>query len=126
MIEATHFWEGLREQTDPFFANMGPNAALWRLSLPSITEPLPGTQLMEWGGSQRWWITDTEAQWVRMTARQAGGHATLFRAGPDNGQLRQSTVFTPLSAPLMKIHRGLKAAFDPARIFNRGRLYPDF
>jgi glycolate oxidase FAD binding subunit len=26
----------------------------------------------------------------------------------------------------MKIHRGLKSAFDPARIFNRGRLYPDF
>jgi glycolate oxidase FAD binding subunit len=26
----------------------------------------------------------------------------------------------------MKIHRGLRAAFDPARIFNRGRLYPDF
>jgi len=26
----------------------------------------------------------------------------------------------------MKIHRGLKAAFDPASIFNRGRLYPDF
>jgi glycolate oxidase FAD binding subunit len=26
----------------------------------------------------------------------------------------------------MKIHRGLKTAFDPARIFNRGRLYPDF
>jgi len=27
---------------------------------------------------------------------------------------------------VMKIPRGLKAAFDPARIFNRGRLYPDF
>ena len=63
---------------------------------------------------------------VRAAVRHAGGHATLFRTGPDNGGRRQAGVFTPLSAPLMKIHRGLKAAFDPARIFNRGRLYPDF
>ena len=128
VIEAAHFWEGLREQTEPFFSQIAPNAALWRLSLPSITEPLPlpGTQLMEWGGAQRWWITETDAQLVRMAARQAGGHATLFRPGPGNGKIRQAGVFTPLPGPLMKIHRGLKAAFDPAHIFNRGRLYPDF
>jgi len=128
VIEAAHFWQGLREQTDAFFTHIEPNAALWRLSLPSITEPLPlpGTQLMEWGGAQRWWITETDAPLVRMAALQAGGHATLFRPGPGNGNLRQAGVFTPLPAPLMKIHRGLKTAFDPAHIFNRGRLYPDF
>jgi glycolate oxidase FAD binding subunit len=124
-VESERFWEGLREQTDPFFSGIPPGYALWRLSLPSITEPmhLPGTQLMEWGGSQRWWITDADAQTVRMSAKQAGGHATLFRAAPSYD--RGAGVFTPLPAPLMKIHRGLKAAFDPARIFNRGRLYPD-
>jgi glycolate oxidase FAD binding subunit len=120
------FWAGLREQTDPFFAAIAPKAALWRLALPSITEPLqlPGAQLMEWGGGQRWWITDTDAQTVRISAKQAGGHATIFRTGQNYD--RSAGVFTPLPAPLMKIHRGLKAAFDPARIFNRGRLYPDF
>ncbi|WP_153101288.1 glycolate oxidase subunit GlcE [Paraburkholderia hayleyella] len=125
-VEAGRFWAGLREHTDPFFAVVGSNEALWRLALPSVTEPLqlPGAQLMEWGGSQRWWITDTDAQTVRISAKQAGGHATLFRCGPAYD--RGAGVFTPLSAPLMKIHRGLKAAFDPARIFNRGRLYPDF
>jgi len=124
-VEAERFWENLREQTDPFFNGIPPGYALWRLSLPSITEPmhLPGTQLMEWGGAQRWWITDADAQTVRMSAKQAGGHATLFRAG--DAYDRSAGVFTPLPAPLMKIHRGLKAAFDPARIFNRGRLYPD-
>ncbi|WP_179401869.1 glycolate oxidase subunit GlcE [Burkholderia guangdongensis] len=124
-VESERFWEGLREQTDPFFAAIPPGYALWRLALPSITEPLhlPGTQLMEWGGSQRWCITDADAQTVRMSAKQAGGHATLFRAGTSYD--RSAGVFTPLPAPLMKIHRGLKAAFDPARIFNRGRLYPD-
>lgn len=125
-VEAERFWAGLREQTDPFFAGIGPKTALWRLALPSITEPLqlPGAQLMEWGGGQRWWITDTDAQTVRISAKQAGGHATMFRTGA--GYDRSAGVFTPLAAPLMKIHRGLKAAFDPARIFNRGRLYPDF
>ena len=125
-VEAERFWEGLREQTDPFFASIPPDAALWRLALPSITEPLqlPGAQLMEWGGAQRWWITDTDAQTVRISAKQAGGHATIFRAGRNFD--RSVGVFTLLPMPLMKIHRGLKAAFDPARIFNRARMYPDF
>lgn len=125
-VEADRFWIGLREQTDPFFAVIEPKAALWRLALPSIAEPLhlPGAQLMEWGGAQRWWITDTDPQTVRISAKQAGGHATIFRSGAAYD--RNAGVFTPLPAPVMKIHRGLKAAFDPARIFNRGRLYPDF
>ena len=28
-------------------------------------------------------------------------------------------------APLARIHHQLKAAFDPERVFNPGRLYPD-
>ncbi|PLZ03286.1 glycolate oxidase subunit GlcE [Burkholderia sp. WAC0059] len=125
-VDAARFWVALREQTDPFFASVGPGEALWRLALPSVAEPLhlPGAQLMEWGGAQRWWITDANAQTVRASANQVGGHATRFRAGMHYD--RGDGVFAPLPAPLMKIHRGLKAAFDPARIFNRGRLYPDF
>lgn len=125
-VEAERFWHGLREQSDPFFAVLPPKCALWRLSLPSIAEPmhLPGPHLMEWGGAQRWWITDADPQTVRISAKQAGGHATIFRSGAAYD--RNAGVFTPLPAPLMKIHRGLKAAFDPASIFNRGRLYPDF
>ena len=33
---------------------------------------------------------------------------------------------TPLSPPLATIHEQLKQQFDPAGIFNRGRLSPDF
>jgi glycolate oxidase FAD binding subunit len=125
-IEARHYWTGLREHSHPFFAHLPPGSALWRLALPTTAEPLqlPGSALMEWGGAQRWWVTPADAHTVRVSARQAGGHATLFRAGA--AYTRSEGVFTPLPAPLMKIHRGLKAAFDPAGIFNRGRLYPDF
>ena len=51
--------------------------------------------------------------------REAGGHATLFRA---RGQ--GAGVFAPLPSPLDRIHRELKKAFDPAGVFNPGRLYP--
>ncbi len=124
-VEAQRFWEGVREQGDPFFRQIPPRHALWRMSLPSITEPLhlPGAQMMEWGGAQRWWITDADATTVRISAKQAGGHATLFRRG--EGYARDTAVFTPLASPLMAIHRGLKASFDPARVLNRGRLYPE-
>jgi glycolate oxidase FAD binding subunit len=34
-------------------------------------------------------------------------------------------VFTPLKAASMDIHRRLKQSFDPAGIFNPGRLYAE-
>jgi glycolate oxidase FAD binding subunit len=117
--EARRFWLGIREQTAPFFRSDKP---LWRLSLPSATPPLalPGEQLIEWGGSLRWFASKADARTIREAAAQAGGHATLFRAS-DKGV----GVFTPLVPALAKIHRNLKQAFDPAGIFNPGRMYPD-
>jgi glycolate oxidase FAD binding subunit len=34
-------------------------------------------------------------------------------------------VFAPLAPAAARLHRGLKSAFDPAGIFNPGRLYPE-
>ncbi|TXN71099.1 glycolate oxidase subunit GlcE, partial [Methylobacterium sp. WL6] len=49
------------------------------------------------------------------------GHATLIRA-PD--AVRAAVpVFQPLSEPLMRVTQGIKAAHDPAGIFNPGRMY---
>ena len=125
---ATPFWDGLRDHEDEFFikartaveSNTG--AALWRLSVPQTAAPvsLPGEQLIEWGGAQRWWCTAASSATVREAAQRAGGHATLFRGGD-----KAAGVFTPLSAPLTRIQRELKREFDPAGVFNRGRLYPD-
>ncbi len=81
---------------------------------------LPGLQFIEWGGAQRWWRTAAAAGQVRRAAAGLGGHATLIR-----GADRSCGVFAPLSDVLMRIHRGLKQAFDPLRIFNPGRMYAD-
>jgi glycolate oxidase FAD binding subunit len=117
--EAERFWLGIREQTDPFFRTGKP---LWRLSVPSVTPALalPGEQLIEWGGSLRWLASKADARTVREAAARAGGHATLFRAFD-----KSEGVFTPLQASLAKIQRKLKQAFDPAGVFNPGRMYPD-
>ena len=126
---AQPFWEGLRDHEDEFFARARaavtahPAGALWRLSLPQTARPilLPGAQLIEWGGAQRWWCTTASAQTVRAAAERGGGHATLFRGGD-----KSVGAFTPLAPPLARIHHGLKREFDPHGVFNRGRLYPEF
>ncbi len=118
--QAGLFWSSIREHSDPFFAG---DALLWRLSLPSQAPALglPGEQMIEWGGALRWLRTRADAAAVRGAAERAGGHATLFRGGD-----RRDGVFAPLAPALLRLHRALKTAFDPAGIFNRGRLYPDF
>ena len=126
---AQPFWEGLRDHEDEFFARARaavtahPAGALWRLSLPQTARPilLPGAQLIEWGGAQRWWCTTASAPTVRAAAERGGGHATLFRGGD-----KSVGTFTPLAPPLARIHHGLKREFDPHGVFNRGRLYPEF
>lgn len=116
---AAEFWTGLREQSAAFFAGDMP---LWRFSVPSVAAPLelPGEQLLEWGGAQRWLRADADAGQLREVAARAGGHATLFRGGDKSGG-----VFSPLPPALMEVHRRLKQSFDPYGVFNPGRMYPE-
>jgi glycolate oxidase FAD binding subunit len=122
---AQRFWEGVRDHGDEFFVGAAKavegGATLWRLSVPQTLPPLrlSGEQLVEWGGAQRWLCTTAPASLVRETVAGVGGHATLFR-----GRDRSGGVFAPLKSPLDRIHRELKAAFDPDHVFNPGRLYP--
>jgi glycolate oxidase FAD binding subunit len=124
--DAAAFWRALREHEDAFFAQAGQGAGgLWRLSLPTVAPPLalpqPVRQLIEWGGAQRWLVTDADTATIRAAAGAAGGHATLFRGG-----VRDDGVFQPLAPAVHAIHRQLKNVFDPAGVFNRGRMYKDF
>ena len=126
--EADAFWIGLRDHGDEFFvaaqAAVAAGGSLWRVSVPQTAPPLAltGESLIEWGGAQRWLVTSPgQTTAVREAALKLGGHATLFR-----GNDKSAGVFAPLTPPLAQIHREMKRSFDPAGIFNRGRLYPSF
>ncbi|NBA96124.1 glycolate oxidase subunit GlcE [Pseudomonas sp. R5(2019)] len=112
-----NFWQDLREQRLSFFKSSEP---LWRLSLPQNTPALdlPGQQLIDWGGAQRWLASSADPATIRQCAAQAGGHATCMSASDE--------PFAPLSAPLLRYHRQLKAQLDPHGIFNPGRMYAHF
>ncbi|MCK6392323.1 glycolate oxidase subunit GlcE [Zoogloea sp.] len=116
-------WHGLREQTAAFFTAAGLPGPLWRLSLPSdaLAIELGGAQLVEWGGAQRWLRSDLPPGEIRGRVGALGGHASLFRNGVRDGE-----VFHPLTAPMQALQRNLKNAFDPAGVFNPGRLYEGF
>jgi glycolate oxidase FAD binding subunit len=125
-VEAEAWWMSVRDQVHPFFhmsdTDLAAGERFWRLSVPATASrfTLSGRQFIEWGGAQRWWRTRAPAQEVRAAAARAGGSATLVRAAD-----KSSGAFAPLSGALMRIHRSIKNAFDPDRIFNVGRLYAD-
>jgi glycolate oxidase FAD binding subunit len=116
-IGAGSFWHDLREHRLPFFATA---RTLWRLSLPQTADPIETgkPQLIEWGGGLRWVAGELDPLTIRSSVERVGGHATLFRGGD-----RASGVFHPLQPAIMKIHRRLKSAFDPAGILNPDRMY---
>ena len=117
VADGAAFWMTFREQTHGFFKRAN-GATLWRLSVPPTTVPLNlGATLIEWRGAQRWiWSTSPAAE-IRAKVQAAGGHATAFRHHDRND------VFGPLAPALAQIHQRLKKEFDPAGIFNPGRMY---
>ena len=112
------YWSDLREQRLAFFADSRP---LWRLSLPTNTPAvvLPGEQLVDWAGAQRWLKSDASAETVRAIVSEVGGHAICYSAGA------VAEPFQPLPEPLLRYHRQLKAQLDPQGIFNPGRMYSE-
>lgn len=115
--ESTPFWHSLREQQLPFFHSGKP---LYRVMVKPATPPLAiaGDWLLDWGGAQRWLVSDEPLASIRQRVAAADGHVTLFRTGTQPGE-----VFTTLPAPLLNIHQRLKNSFDPQRIFNPDRMY---
>ena len=116
-------WAACRDQTLPFFNAPAPDLCLWRLSVPQ-TAPvisLPFAQLIEWHGAQRWlWAPASAATEIRSAAAAVNGHATLFRAGVDGAP--GVPRFDRQTAVIDTITQRLRAEFDPAGIFNPGRM----
>lgn len=120
--DSAGFWHKLREQRHAFFTAKRP---IWRLSVASDAPPgeIDGKWLYEWGGAQRWLVSNAPAEEIRAWARAAGGHATLVHNRPAGAETGE--IFQPLAPGLLALHRRLKAAFDPAGILNPGRLYAE-
>jgi len=116
-------WAACRHQTLPFFTAPAPDLCLWRLSVPQTAPvlPLPYAQLIEWQGAQRWlWASASAAGDIRSATAAVNGHATLFRAGADGAP--GVPRFDRQSAVIQTITQRLRAEFDPAGIFNPGRM----
>ena len=90
------------------------------ISVPANTPPLDlsGQTLAEWGGALRWLKSDIDSDTVRTITAAAGGHAMLYRNGDQNGE-----IYHPLESGILHLEQRVKAAFDPAGIFNPGRIY---
>ena len=112
------YWQDLNEQRLDFFNGGQP---LWRLSLPQATGmlELPGEQLLDWGGAQRWLKSSADGTTIQALAAAVGGHATCYSHG------LQDNPFQPLAPALLRYQRQLKAQLDPHGLFNPGRMYAE-
>ena len=123
-------WAACREQTLPWFAARAqrPDHALWRLSVPAtapvLTLPAGAQPLVEWHGALRWVQAPAAAgDALRAAASAVGGSASVFVAAGANGT-SAGGQFDLKSPALEQIHARLKRSFDPAGIFNPGRMAP--
>ena len=96
---------------------------LWRVSVaPASNLFLEDAAVIDWGGGLRW-LTDPEHP-PRETMANEDGHAVLMKH--EHGHLPSGIdIFQPLSGTLLGINRRLKNRFDPAGVFNPGRVYRD-
>jgi glycolate oxidase FAD binding subunit len=111
-------WSALRELETDFFAAGEP---VTRVALPPASADLAprAGQLIEWGGARRWLIGAVDIDSLRQKASAQGGSVTAFR-----GHEQGVAVFHPLAPAMLKLQRNLKSTFDPAGIFNAGKIYP--
>lgn len=107
---------------------------LWRIStaprkapglVAAIKRHMPAEVLYDWAGGLVWVevpnTSDAGAADIRRAVALHGGHATLIRA--DETMRAEVEVFQPMEPGIDKLTRGLKGAFDPARVLNPGRMY---
>jgi glycolate oxidase FAD binding subunit len=124
-------WQALRE-VSPLAPETGER--LWRFSVP----PTAGTRLGEalrgqgagrlcydWGGGLVWAVLPARVRpaTAHALARSAGGHARIVRSG--EGVKAEEPVFSELTPGQYRLNVNLKLAFDPQRILNPGRIYPE-
>ena len=111
-------------------------APLWRVSVPpaagaplldALERELELAWLADWAGGLLWLAsampTTAAPRVIRAALAAPGGHATLVRASA--GLRAAVPVFQPQEPALARLSARVKASFDPKRILNPGRMYPE-
>ena len=124
-------WRAVR---DVEFLAQPRETAIWRVSVAPThgatvivvlrQAQLPFRYFFDWGGGLVWLACAMAGDGGAASVHAAvgrDGHATLVR-GSDDLRARID-VFQPLDPALMKVTAGIKASFDPDRVFNPGRMY---
>ena len=124
--ESAALWRGVRD-VRPFAGREG---ALWHVSVKPTDGPvlsgalaaegLAFEAMYDWSGGRVWLLTeaggDGGAAMIRARVAALGGHATLMR-GPGD-----VPAFHPEPEAVARLSAGLRAAFDPNGILNRGLM----
>jgi glycolate oxidase FAD binding subunit len=124
-------WREIRDVAP--FASLTDHA-IWRVSIaPSAAPPLVTAlekkldlrYFLDWGGGLVWLAVPPAQDAGAAIIRSAigSGHATLIRA---SDALRAAVpVFQPQAREVAALSARVKESFDPKRLFNRGRMYPE-
>jgi glycolate oxidase FAD binding subunit len=132
-VESARLWRAVRDLS-PLAGSR--ERALWRVSVPPSAGPALAAvvarvadveHFFDWGGGLVWLalkgVEDGGAATIRRQVAATGGHATLCRA---SDALRLAVpVFQPPPPALAALSARVKDSFDPKRILNRGRMYPE-
>lgn len=122
-------WREIRDII-PFAAD-GSDRPVWKISTaPSMGHHILSALRMQtgvdgyldWQGGLLWLRMEAgaEADLVRDLVRQAGGHATLVRAGEETR--RSVPVFQPEAPAIAALSARIREKFDPSGMFNPGRM----
>lgn len=129
--ESWSLWNELRQLSVMPYSE---DTSLWRIATAPTKAPeivaaikkfMPAEAFYDWSGGQVWLevpaAADAGAADVRRAVAVRGGHATLIRAAP---RVRTTVdVFEPMKPEIERLTRGIKTAFDPLGLLNRGRMY---
>jgi glycolate oxidase FAD binding subunit len=125
-------WREIRDVTPLHPLRANDRRPVWRVSMAPDSAVLMVDALRrqaglavfyDWQGGLAWlrMEADPEAGALRETMKRfGGGHATLIRA--DAATRAAVAAFEPQSGPADALQKRIKAAFDPAGIFNPGRM----
>ena len=115
-------WAEIRDVS--YFAG---DRQLWRISVapsqgPAIAQALGSDYMIDWAGGLIWLALDgaDDANAGQVRGAFAQGHATLMRAS--DAVRTQVPVFQPQADGLALLNERVRENYDPANIFNPGRM----